>query len=118
MRGYSQTERISAETFLLLDQLFGTLNEKIESWEKSVSVLRGLYGATTSCCGSSGSRTADVSTPVMELLQERLLVAYDLSSAIQYLHERRLVYRDIKPKNMGFDVRGDIKILILVCALA
>ena len=110
MRGYSKTERVSADTFLLLDRLSGTLDEKIESWAKSLSVLRGLLGATSSCCGSSGSRTMDKSGEVMALLQERLLVAYDLSTAIHYLHERRLVYRDIKPENMGFDVRGDIKL--------
>ena len=41
-----------------------------------------------------------------ELVLERLTVAYDLAAAFFYLHENRLVYRDIKPENIGFDVRG------------
>jgi serine/threonine protein kinase len=41
-----------------------------------------------------------------QLLVERLTVAYDLAAAFWYLHEHKLVYRDIKPANIGFDHRG------------
>ncbi|CAB9498045.1 Probable LIM domain-containing serine/threonine-protein kinase DDB [Seminavis robusta] len=44
------------------------------------------------------------------LLVERLIVAYDLASALAYMHENSLIYRDIKQENFGFDIRGDIKI--------
>jgi serine/threonine protein kinase len=40
----------------------------------------------------------------------RLLAAYDLSHALNYLHKRGILHRDIKPANIGFDIRGDIKI--------
>jgi serine/threonine protein kinase len=32
---------------------------------------------------------------------ERMTVAYDLAAAFFYLHENRLIYRDIKPENIG-----------------
>eukprot|EP00536_Pseudo-nitzschia_multiseries_P005103 jgi/Psemu1/189809/e_gw1.93.84.1 len=38
------------------------------------------------------------------------MVLYDLSQAFAYMHELGLVYRDIKPQNIGFDVRGDVKV--------
>ena len=41
---------------------------------------------------------------------ERLTVAFDIASAIEYLHDRNVMYRDLKPDNVGFDVRGDAKL--------
>jgi serine/threonine protein kinase len=114
MRGYSQTERVSKDTFILLDRLYGTLKEKFPWWREYMADLQGMNKAT-SCCGrggsgGSGTNATDKSPAATALLQERLLVAYDLCRAIQYLHDRRLVYRDIKPQNMGFDIRGDLKL--------
>jgi serine/threonine protein kinase len=45
---------------------------------------------------------------IQHLLIERMTVAYDLAAAFFYLHEHRLVYRDIKPENIGFDIRGTV----------
>merc|ERR1711865_1159014 len=44
------------------------------------------------------------------LYLERLVVAYDLACALSYLHGMSVIYRDLKPDNIGFDVRGDVKI--------
>lgn len=98
MRAISNTPRLSTETFLLIDRLYGTLETKIEAWEKELAMHQG-------CCGSSKNNSA-----TQELLKERLLVSYDLTAAFNYLHGLRLVYRDIKPENIGFDIRGDVKI--------
>ena len=80
MRAVSDTPRLSTETFILMDRLYGTLDDKIQAWEEAQAVMKA-------CCG-----TIDKKNPaVQELLQERLLVAYDLSAAFQYLHSMRYV---------------------------
>jgi serine/threonine protein kinase len=48
-----------------------------------------------------------------QLLVDRLTVAYDLAAAFWYLHDHNLVYRDIKPANIGFDHRGMYSPLII-----
>jgi len=44
------------------------------------------------------------------LAEERIVAAYGLAAAIQYLHNKKIVHRDLKPNNIGFDIRGDVKI--------
>lgn len=41
---------------------------------------------------------------------ERITIAHDLATAFKYLHGMQILYRDLKPDNIGFDVRGDVKI--------
>jgi len=41
---------------------------------------------------------------------DRVLIAHDVCSALRYLHGNLIVYRDLKPDNIGFDVRGDVKL--------
>eukprot|EP00980_Cylindrotheca_fusiformis_P002649 scaffold620_cov103-Cylindrotheca_fusiformis.AAC.9 len=98
MRGVSNVPEISFDTFIIMDRLYGTLDDKIESWHNDLAMIRG-------CCALQKDRDA-----ARDLLKDRLLVAYDLSAAFAYLHSYKLVYRDIKPENIGFDIRGDVKI--------
>jgi serine/threonine protein kinase len=100
--------------FLIIDRLVETLEDRIWSWRKEwkrqhrrkpANVLTWVKKRINERQGkSNGPRKAD------PLLVEKLRVSYDLSSALEYLHERRIVYRDLKSTNIGFDIRGDVKI--------
>jgi len=39
-----------------------------------------------------------------------LFLAFQISAAISYLHSNGIIFRDLKPANVGFDVRGDVRI--------
>eukprot|EP00529_Nitzschia_sp_RCC80_P024100 CAMPEP_0113448372 /NCGR_PEP_ID=MMETSP0014_2-20120614/4732_1 /TAXON_ID=2857 /ORGANISM="Nitzschia sp." /LENGTH=456 /DNA_ID=CAMNT_0000339581 /DNA_START=332 /DNA_END=1702 /DNA_ORIENTATION=- /assembly_acc=CAM_ASM_000159 len=87
----------SADDFLVLDRLYMTLTEKIVKWkdwnENGFAKLFDFGGKKKK-----------------KFLSDRLTVVYDVASAIAYLHDRSIIYRDLKSDNVGFDVRGDAKL--------
>jgi serine/threonine protein kinase len=83
--------------FIVLDRLHGTLDGRMTAWRR----LHDQH------CNCFRQRFSSLSREMIKhLLIERMTVAYDLAAAFFYLHEHRLVYRDIKPENIGFDIRG------------
>jgi serine/threonine protein kinase len=99
MRGWAASDPLKDDFFVVLDRLYDTLQERMKEWQKIKKQAKGsLFGI-----GSNNDELRD-------LMRDRLLVAYDLAAAFGYLHENKLVYRDTKPDNIGFDVRGDVKL--------
>lgn len=90
--------------FFLMDRLYDTLDKRMKDWAVQYKRSKGykIYG--TSC--SLGKNKQGMN----ELLLDRMIVAYDLSTAFRYMHKHKVVYRDIKPENCGFDIRGNVKV--------
>eukprot|EP00934_Nitzschia_sp_Nitz4_P000775 Nitzschia sp. Nitz4//scaffold161_size51353//37634//39263//NITZ4_006955-RA/size51353-augustus-gene-0.48-mRNA-1//1//CDS//3329537930//775//frame0 len=96
MRAVSE-DIYSADAFLVLDKIYDTLEDRVGTWKKHNE--------------SGFSRLFDFQKKKeKEFMAKRLLVAYDIASALAYLHDVNIMYRDLKPSNVGFDVRDDAKL--------
>ena len=99
MRGTGSSGEFESGFYIILDRLFGTLEDRIRKWKKAETKTKGVIGKMV-----GGKKK------LAKLQLEKAHVVFDLATGMKYLHEHNIIYRDLKPENIGFDVRGDPKI--------
>lgn len=104
MRATAVTDPLESRFFVILDMLTTTLDIRLQEWRRGVGSAMGLWLGP--CLGHLCANK-DV---LQRLWIDRLFVARDIASAIDYLHQQNIVYRDLKPENVGFDEEGDLKL--------
>jgi serine/threonine protein kinase len=72
--------------FILLDRLKETLHDRIGSWTNDPMFSRNAPNMT------------------------QIEVAASIADAMAYLHSKKIIFRDLKPDNVGFDSMGVVKL--------
>lgn len=88
--GFSLADR--AGFFLVIDRLYDTLGRRMDVWRELAR------------------RRAGQARVLQAMFLQRLMVAQDIASALRHLHKLNVVFRDLKPDNVGFDYAGAVKI--------
>jgi len=119
--------------FLIMDKLPTTLEEQMWQWKtKSIKYRKRLQrrSARKGGCVSSWVRRKLRRKPdegkadqpqqpdkyeikLQDVWLERLRTAMGIASAVNYMHSKRLIHRDLKTSNIGFDARNEVKLFDL-----
>jgi serine/threonine protein kinase len=99
VRGFRLGDFCSDGMFIMMDRLYDTLDQAIGKWREQEQKYTSFTGKL------KGGKDKS-----LDLLADRMHFACDLASAFGHLHDMKIIYRDLKPENVGFDIRGDIKI--------
>ena len=83
--------------FLIVDRLYDTLDKRIDVW-KELKRRKMKHPTPTNI------------KLLQALFLQRVQVACDIAGAIRHLHRLQIVFRDLKPDNVGFDFEGHVKL--------
>lgn len=112
LRAISYESEYDSNYFVVLDRLHDTLPSFMEAWKHEQKSTHSLFfrfrqRRFRKCSGSTNNNCTSNHQNFM-LRNNLVMICFELSSALAYLHRNDIVYRDLKPANVGFNRSGDL----------
>jgi serine/threonine protein kinase len=102
LRAISYQSEFDENYFLVLDRLQESLPALLEIWRNERNKSNGVFGLF---------RVRKSRRSARHRLKDNIVtVCFELSSALSHLHQNGILYRDLKPANVGFDFKGNLRL--------
>jgi len=97
---------------IVLDRLTMTLREKMQEWkeEESAERVSPISKMKHVLLRHHKVVKQEQLCTLKEIYGEKLMAVYDVARALRHLAVNRIIFRDLKPENVGVDVRGNLKL--------
>lgn len=94
----------SRDFFIIIEKLDRTLDAEIRSWAYQRDIVSRSGG-----CNYISNKSAR-KAKIRQLFQSRISAAHQVSSSIKFLHDKNIVFRDLKPTNVGINCCEVVKL--------
>jgi len=103
----SESSPGNKDFFIVIDRIDRTLGKEIVGWRRTQERVM-----------KEKSRRGKeyVQGRIQSIYNSRVAVAIEIAQAMEYLHLHKIIYRDIKPENIGLDYLDVVKIFDFGCA--
>jgi len=93
--------------FITIDRLRDTLEQRLQRWREEEEEKNHHHIHMPSIFAHLSHEYKECK---QSQLRERLLIALHIAQAVKYLHDKNIIFRDLKPDNVGFDSQGVLKL--------
>eukprot|EP00980_Cylindrotheca_fusiformis_P021914 scaffold8747_cov96-Cylindrotheca_fusiformis.AAC.9 len=93
---------------IVMDYLLQPLSRRMDEW-KEMDEKGSKFSMLERLLHQPRNKKDEQLAIQKERYADKLLAMFDAARALRYLHNHSIVFRDLKPENLAFDFRGDLR---------